>query len=217
MTTLLLIRHGQNDYVGRRLAGRRPDVHLNQHGREQALALAEVLCHAPIKAIYSSPLERAVETAQPLAQALNLPVQVRPGLVEIDFGGWVGKTPKQMARMKLWPVVQKTPSLMRFPGGESFPEAQQRIAQDIEAIALENQPDNLVALFSHSDAIKLAVAHFLGLALDNFQRLAVDTASISVVVIPQEGSPLLVNLNQKLKMDWPEQPDKKKKSKQKPS
>jgi probable phosphoglycerate mutase len=217
MTTLLLIRHGQNDYVGRRLAGRRPDVHLNDHGRAQAQELAENLCHAPIKAIYSSPLERAIETAQPLAQALNLPIQIRPGMVEIDFGKWVGKTPKQMARTKLWKVVQNSPSQMRFPEGESFPEAQQRLAQELEAIALENQPDNLVAVFSHSDAIKLAVAHFLGLPLDNFQRLAVDTASISTVVVPQEGAPMLVSLNQKVKLTWPEKPPEKKKKKQIPS
>ena len=211
MTILLLIRHGDNDFVGRRLVGRRPDVHLNARGKEQASLLAEALCRAPIQAIYSSPLERAVETAQPLAQALALPVQVRPGLLEVDFGRWVGKTPKQMARMKLWPVVQKTPSQARFPGGESFTEAQQRLIQDLEAIAFENQPDKLVAIFSHADAIKLAVAYFLGLPLDNFQRLAVDTASITSVVVPEDGSPLLVSLNQKVRFEWPQGAEKKKK------
>ncbi|MBE0696285.1 MAG: histidine phosphatase family protein, partial [Anaerolineaceae bacterium] len=74
MTTLLLIRHGENSMVGKRLAGRLPDVHLNEKGKQEAEQLAKVLGKAPIKAVYSSPLERAVETAEPLAQVLNLPI-----------------------------------------------------------------------------------------------------------------------------------------------
>ena len=84
MPVILLIRHGENDYVKKqRLAGRMAGVHLNQNGQKQAQALAETLGRAPIKAIYSSPLERAMETAAPLAQALGLPVQPRPGLIEV--------------------------------------------------------------------------------------------------------------------------------------
>ncbi len=98
MTTVLLIRHGENNMVGKRLAGRLPGVHLNKKGREQAEQLAEVLCKAPIKAIYSSPLERAVETAEPLAKLLNLEILPAPGLVELAYGDWQGKTLKQFGR-----------------------------------------------------------------------------------------------------------------------
>src|SRR3954452_18283038 len=102
MTTILLIRHGENNMVGKRLAGRLPDVHLNDRGKQQAQQLAEALCKAPLKAIYSSPLERAVETAEPLAAELGLPVQIAPGLIELGYGDWQGKTLKQLSRLKLW-------------------------------------------------------------------------------------------------------------------
>ncbi|RPI23276.1 MAG: phosphoglycerate mutase, partial [Chloroflexota bacterium] len=164
--------------------------------------LAEALCNAPIKAIYSSPLERAVETAEPLAQAHNLPIQIRPGLLEIDFGGWVGKTGKQMGRMKLWKTVQETPSLMRFPGGESFPEAQARVVTELESIAAVHDEKDWAACFFHSDAIKLAIAHFLGMPLDNFQRLPVDTISITALTIPKEGSPRFWLINQRLGLEF---------------
>jgi probable phosphomutase (TIGR03848 family) len=201
MPTLLLIRHGANDFVGRRLAGRTPGVHLNERGRQQAETLAAILAKAPIKAVYSSPLERAVETAEPLARALGLTVQVCDGLTEVDFGRWVGKTARQMARTKLWKVVQWSPSQARFPAGESFTEAQGRIVAAIESILAAHADGDLVACVSHSDAIKLALAHYLGLPLDNFQRLHVDTASISVLHFPKDGFPRLAHLNQVLEFD----------------
>ncbi len=211
MPTILLIRHGENDFVGKRLAGRLPGVHLNEKGRQSALLVSETLCEAPIKAIYSSPLERAMETAAPLAQAIGLPVIPRPGLQEIDFGSWQGKTMKQMARMKSWPVVQKTPSQMRFPGGESFVEAQQRMVAEIDSIALSHDPDDLIACFSHSDAIKLAIAHYLGMPLDNFQRLWISTAAISTVHIPKEGAPSVGHVNQVLRFTLHRTEEKKRK------
>jgi len=210
MTTLLLIRHGQNDFVGRRLAGRLPGVHLNEHGRQQAQTIALALCKAPIKAIYTSPLERAVETAEPLSQALNLPIQIRPGLIELDFGKWTGKTGKQLARTKLWKVVQETPSKMVFPAGESFVQAQQRIAADLESIAALHDDKDLVACFSHSDAIKLAVAYFLGMPLDNFQRLAIDVTSITSLILPKEGPPRFWLINQILGLEFKGEEEKKK-------
>ncbi|HEX2980045.1 MAG TPA: histidine phosphatase family protein [Anaerolineaceae bacterium] len=214
MTTLLLIRHGQNDFVGRKLAGRLPGVHLNERGRRQAEAIAEALKLAPLKAIYSSPLERAVETAEPLARLLNLPIQPRPGLMEIDFGGWQGKTMKQMARLKLWKTVQERPSQMVFPGGESFAAAQQRIVADLQEIAACHEEKDLVACFSHSDAIKLAIAHYLGMPLDNFQRVAVDPTSITALFISPEGQPFFGSIN--LLPGWSFPPaEKKKKRKRK--
>ena len=134
MTTLLLIRHGENDTVGRKLTGRTPGVHLNEKGREQAAAVAQALGKAPIKAVYSSPMERAFETAQPTAEVLGLEVQLRPGLIEMDFGRFQGRTFKQLQRAKLWKEVLKKPSEGRFPDGESFVEAQQRVTSDLEAI-----------------------------------------------------------------------------------
>jgi probable phosphomutase (TIGR03848 family) len=202
MTTILLIRHGENDMVGKRLAGRLPNVHLNKHGKEQAQQVAEALCKAPIKAIYSSPLERAVETAEPLAQALGLPVNIAPGVVELEYGEWTGKTLKQLNRYKLWKVVQEKPSEMRFPNGESFLEVQARVVEEIQRIAAAHDEKDLVAIFSHGDIIRLAVAYFLGMPMDVFQRLGANPASISVISIDKKGRPFVAHVNQVLSLEF---------------
>lgn len=195
MPVVLLIRHGENEYVKKgRMAGRLPDVHLNEKGFQQAQVLAEKFSSAPIKAIYSSPLDRAIETAEPLAKTLGLEILLRPGLVETDIGDWQGHTLKSVRRLKIWRTVQNAPSLMRFPGGESFADAQFRITREILEICTQHQPDELIACFSHADPIKLAVAYFLGLPLDNFQRLIVAPASITSLHIG-ENSSRLINLN----------------------
>jgi len=213
MTTILLIRHGQNDFIGRRLAGRTPGVHLNENGLKQAESLALLLANVPLKAIYSSPLERALETAAPLARRLNLPVISRPGLQEIDFGSWTGKTIKQMQRMKAWKIVQEKASEMTFPRGESFIEAQQRIVAEVQAIGACYEERDLVACFSHSDAIKLGIAFFLGMPLDNFQRLSIDLTSLTVLNLPGEGQPhfWLINQVPGLEFKPPEERKKEKK------
>ena len=192
MALFLLVRHGENEYVKQgRLAGRIPGVHLNEKGHAQAQAVAEKLSGAPVKAIYSSPLERTLETAEPIAKALNLEVIQRPGLMEVDFGGWQGKKLKGLSRLKLWKVVQGAPSRMRFPSGESFAEAQFRICQELDALAAQHEPKDMVICVSHSDLIKLAVAFYLGMPLDLFQRLHVAPASITALQIGEMGSHLL--------------------------
>ncbi|RPI30521.1 MAG: phosphoglycerate mutase [Chloroflexota bacterium] len=192
MAIVLLIRHGENDYVKKgRLAGRLQGIHLNEKGHCQARLVAEKLCSAPIKAVYSSPLERAVETAEPLARGLGLEVIIRQGLVETDYGDWQEKTVKGLSRLKLWRIVQSRPSLFRFPNGESFAEAQQRICQEIQALSAQHDPKDMIACFSHADPIKLAVAYFLGLPLDFFQRLAISPASVTALHIGEASSQLI--------------------------
>ena len=181
MPVFFLIRHGSNDFVGKRLVGRLPGVHLNERGRQQAEMVAQALCHLPLAAVYSSPLDRAVETAEPLARALSIPVRQEAGLGEIDFGEWQGMSLGQLRRRKMWKMVQEKPSEMRFPGGESFSEAQNRVAQALEVIMHQHDGKALIACFSHGDTIRLAVAHALGLPLDNFQRLNIDTASLTIL------------------------------------
>ena len=203
MPTLLLIRHGENDFVKKgRMAGRLPGVHLNERGREQAQALAQKLSGAPIKAVYSSPLERAVETAAPIAEALGLEIQLREGLLETDIGEWQGRTWKSLRRLKIWGTVQSAPSLMQFPGGESFTDSQYRICNEIKEICRQHEPKDLIACVSHADPIKLAVAFFIGLPLDNFQRLMVAPASITALHIG-ENSSQLINLNFDLSLNLP--------------
>jgi len=194
MTQLLLIRHGENEYTRTgKLAGWTPGVHLNEAGHKQAEALAARLKQAPITAIYSSPLERARETAAPLAKAKGLKVEVRAGLGEVRYGSWTGKSLKRLARTKLWRVVQQQPSAMAFPEGESLWNVQARIVEAIEQIARAH-PKGLVAAFSHGDIIKLAVAYYLGMPLDLFQRIMISTASITLLHFGR-GPTALVKLN----------------------
>ncbi len=195
MPTILLIRHGHNEYVGKgRLAGRLPGILLDERGLTQARELAKALADVPIKAVYSSPLSRAIETAMPIAVAHKLKVINRKGLLELDMGSWEGKTIKQVARTKLWKSVQHTPSLARFPQGESFGEAQMRIAAELEVLAAKHKYKEIIVCVGHSDMIKLAVAYYLGLPLDFFQRLTVSPASISTLYIGKDGT-RLINLN----------------------
>lgn len=192
MPIVLLVRHGENDYVKKgRLAGRLPGVYLNEKGRQQAQKLAEKLKEAPIKAIYSSPLERTLETAAPLAATLNLEIIPRHGLLEVDFGEWQDKTLKSLRRLKLWKTVQGAPSLMRFPGGESFADAQHRVVSELLKICAQHDQKDLFVCVSHSDLIKLAVAYFIGLPLDNFQRLHAGPGTINTLMISEQGSSLL--------------------------
>jgi probable phosphoglycerate mutase len=196
MPVVLLIRHGENEYVKKgRLAGRKPGVHLNEKGRAQANALAEALKGVPIKAVYSSPIDRTMETAAPLAEIHKLEVVEVPGLLEVDFGDWQDKTLKQLARRKLWKTVQQAPSQVRFPGGETFANAQIRIVNAIQELAAGHKPKDIFVCVGHSDMIKLAVSYFIGQPLDLFQRLTVQPASVTTLHISPEHGARLINLN----------------------
>ncbi len=195
MPTILLIRHGENEYTrSGKLAGRLPGVHLNEHGRAQAEALAAALLEAPLKAIYSSPLERAVETAVPIAKAHGLKVQKRSGLIETRLGSWEGQSVKRLSRSKQWKQLQQHPARFQFPGGEWMAEQQARLVAEIEAICAAHRPKELVAVVGHADPFKLIVAHYMGIPLDLFQRLLIDTGSISTLMLG-DGEARLLNLN----------------------
>jgi probable phosphomutase (TIGR03848 family) len=184
MTTLFLIRHGDNDYLRKnKMPGRIPGIHLNERGKQQAADLARTMCLLPLKAIYSSPLERAVETATPLANLQKLKIKTVPGLMDTDVGKWAGRSWKTLVRMKIWETVQKQPSRFRFPGGETFGENQTRVVAALTSIVTMHDKDDMVAVIFHSDPIKLALAHYLGMPLDNFQRLTAHTGSVTIVRI----------------------------------
>jgi probable phosphoglycerate mutase len=193
ITNLLLIRHAENDWVGEKLAGWTPKVHLNDKGRAQAASLAQRLSEAPIAAIFSSPLERTLETAQPLAEALDLAVQVCDGLGEARYGDWTGRSLKELKEEELWPVIQVYPGGARFPGGESLREVQARMVDELDAIR-DAHPEQTVAVFSHSDPIKMAAAHYAGVPLDLFQRLTISPASVTAFAFTRFG-PRLICLN----------------------
>ena len=191
MTYLLLIRHGENEWVtSHRLAGRTPGVHLNDRGREQAQQLAERLAGLPISAVYSSPLERCMETAAPLAQALGLPVLPEPGVLEVDYGEWQGGNLKELAKQPEWRLVQVYPSGFRFPGGESLREVQNRAVDTLERLRQQHAGE-IIAVFTHGDVVRTSLAYYLGTPLDLFQRLSIEPASVSVVGFHRFGPRIL--------------------------
>lgn len=193
-TLVLFVRHGQTPTTGKELPGRRPGLHLADSGREQAQATADAVARLPkVDAIYSSPLERARETAAPIAAARGLRVQVDKGLVEVDIGDWTGEELKSVRRTPAWKVVQRYPSGFRFPGGESFLDLQARIVGTIERLVAAH-PGGTVVAVSHADVIKAAVVQALGSPLDMFQRLSISPCSVTAVAYG-ELAPMVLTLN----------------------
>jgi probable phosphoglycerate mutase len=181
MTRLLLIRHGANDaHKSGVLPGWMPGIHLNQMGQAQAEALAQRLTTVEIAAVYASPLERALETAEIIAAPHGLPVVVREELGDIHAGRWTGQPLEKLCKRRLWRQVQFVPSVVRLPGGESFQEVQVRAVAELERLCSAH-PQQAIAVVSHADVIKTVVAYTIGLHLDLFQRLVIAPASLTVL------------------------------------
>lgn len=182
MTTLFLIRHGLTAVTGSRLYGRTPGIHLDE--RFEGVRL---------NALYSSPLERCVETLEPVAEARGLEIRISDALIEMDAGDWTGRTLPSLRRVKLWNTVQRNPSRFHFPGGESFVDAEARVLDELERIVARH-PNGRVAVGTHGDIVRVLISHYTGAHLDQFQRVMADPASVSVVQLG-EGTPgiLLVN------------------------
>lgn len=179
----LLVRHGRTATTGKVLPGRAPGLHLSDAGKAQAQAAAGRIAKMtpPPQAVYASPLERAVETARPIAAALGCRVRVERGLLECDFGTWTGARLSTLRRRREWRTVQQLPSAFRFPGGESFAEMQARISGTLDRLSAAHAGGSFVAV-SHADPIKAAVAATAGVPLDLLQRLVVSPCSITVLV-----------------------------------
>ncbi|MCG8352873.1 MAG: MSMEG_4193 family putative phosphomutase [Chloroflexales bacterium] len=199
MTLLFLIRHGTNDWVHGRLAGWTPGVHLNEEGRCQVEALHQRLGDLPIAAVYSSPLERTVETAQGIAQPRNLPVRIVENLGEVRYGEWEGAELKELYKHELWPGVQFYPSGTRFPSGETLAEVQMRAIATLDTLRAQH-PKQIIAAVSHADLIRLVVAYYIGMHIDLFQRLVINPASLTALAFEQMG-PRLVAFNETGSLD----------------
>jgi probable phosphoglycerate mutase len=236
MPVLLLIRHGTNDFVKQgRLPGQHPNIHLNEEGRAQAEALRQLLDKQPITAVYSSQLERAIETAWRVAAPRNLPIHIRPALADTHTGDYTAKTVKEIteseASKQNWKIIVEKPSEGQMPNGESLLQMQARVVAELERICaaypdpeppkpdeakakaqtegnsnaadakadaqeppLQPPPPAVIAVVMHSDPIKAAIAHYLGMPFDNFQRLGTSPASVSTVMVSGQHV-ALVNLN----------------------
>jgi len=199
MTTVLLIRHGRTkanaDGV---LAGWTPGVVLDEKGQEQARALGTRMSALKLAAVVTSPLERTVETADLMLESagLNVPRHVDERVGECRYGDWTGASLKTLAKDPMWKVVQAHPSAAVFPGpeGESMAAMQARAVAAVRDWNARLGEDAVYAVVSHGDVIKAILADAMGTHLDQFQRIVVDPASLSVVTYTPTR-PFLVRTN----------------------
>lgn len=195
-TTVLFVRHGRTPTTGSVLPGRAKGLSLSPEGQAQAVRAADrigAIGEAKVAAVYSSPMERAKETAAPIARVTGRRVRVRAGLNEADFGEWTGRKLSELYKLPEWQQVQRYPSGFRFPGGESFAEMQLRIVSAVADLVAAH-PGETIVCASHADPIKAAVAHAMGTHLDLFQRIVIGPCSITAITYSSNG-PIVLAVN----------------------
>jgi probable phosphoglycerate mutase len=195
-TLVLLVRHGKTPTTGQVLPGRAKGLHLADEGVAQAERAAERIAALGVKkvhAVYASPLERAKETAKPIATALGQRVRTNRGLLEADFGQWTGRKLSELMKLSEWRQVQQYPSGFTFPDGESFSQMQERICRTLRTLVAEHPGKTIVAV-SHADPIKAAIADAMGTHLDLFQRIVVGPCSITPIAYGPSG-PVVLSVN----------------------
>ncbi|MDP1711347.1 MAG: MSMEG_4193 family putative phosphomutase [Candidatus Nanopelagicaceae bacterium] len=188
MTLVILVRHAHSTANGSgTLAGRTEGVHLSPLGRAQARKLSARLGEVHLKSLRSSPLERCAETIKPWLRKrelsglkLNPLLTIDHDLAEVDYGLWSGMKLRTLSRDPLWKTVQERPSRVTFPQGESLLAMQKRAMRAVDA-GLSQRGKGHVLLMSHGDVVKSIIASALGMHLDQFQRIVIDPASVSIV------------------------------------
>ena len=199
-TLILLVRHGQTPTTGQVLPGRASGLQLSEHGRAQAAQVADRLAGLPVTAVYASPMERTMETAEPTAESLGLPIVEEPGLIEGDFGDWTGAQLADLMKLPEWQTVQNRPDEFRFPNGESFAEIQERMATTLARLR-HQRPGGTVVCFSHADPIRIAVSDALGTPLRRFQRVSIGPCSVSALAYladKRDNEPRVLTVNSTL-------------------
>jgi len=176
-TRVLLARHGSTDALGRRLTGRLPGVHLNADGCAQALRLAAELRGLPVSAIYSSPMERATETADPIAAAHGMKVRILPALNEVDFGGWTGAAFQDLSRNLEWKTYNQSRSTAHIPGGESPAATRARVARMLASLHKRHRGGTIVGV-THAELVRYAVLLARDESLDEWHRIPVQPGAV---------------------------------------
>lgn len=207
MTLVVLVRHGTTATTGKVLPGLAPGLDLSEDGRRQAKAAAARVAafrekgdkpdkaadDSPAPVLYASPLERAQQTAEPIAAALGVETLTDDELVDLDTGEWTGVELKTAMKRKEWSTIQRHPSAFRFPGGESFLEMQSRIVGAVERLRSAH-PGQLVVVVSHADPIRALVSHAMGAHLDMFQRVHISPCSVTAIAYGDDG-PTILSVN----------------------
>lgn len=190
MTTLLLIRHGTTETVGRSLTGSSTDTPLSEQGRKEARRLSQALVPFALEAITTSPLRRTQETAQIIAQACGLLPKVVQGLIDVDFGSWAGRPLSELRGDEGFRAFNRHRSLLRIPGGDHLIAVQERMVR--EALALADSHDGkTVAMVGHLDPLRLMLGYFLGMSVDFTDRIEMAPASMTGLQLTPEGATLL--------------------------
>ncbi|WP_431857747.1 histidine phosphatase family protein [Azospirillum sp.] len=185
MTSIHLIRHTDHDWVARGLAGRMP-VPLNADGVRQAEALGRWYAGRRVDGVWSSPLPRTRQTAEPIARPHGLTVQAADALLEVDFGAWEGRDFADLENDPAWRRWNGSRGRARAPGGETIAAVQARMCGFINDLC-DRDPEGTHALVSHGDPIRAALAYYLGVPIDLFLRLEVYPGSVSVLSIDGWG------------------------------
>ena len=193
MTTFFLVRHGVTSHTGHRLSGRMRGIHLNAEGMAQAEVAADRLAGVKFDAIYSSPIDRCRETARAIAERHGMDVRVEPGLIETEYGRWTNRSFKSLRNTKAFARIQRWPSSIRFPEGETLRDVQLRAVDAIERLR-KKHPKGRVCCVAHSDSIKLVVTHYLGMHMDMLERFSIAPTSLTVLSVTDER-PVLLALN----------------------
>ncbi|MDG5815360.1 histidine phosphatase family protein [Chitinispirillales bacterium ANBcel5] len=188
MVELFLVRHGYVDFSGK-IPGRLKNVHLSERGYEQSKQLVKILGKKKIDVVYSSPLERCVETAKPLCAEYGIPLQLDSLLIELDYGNWNGKTFESLEHDYEWKRFHSFRSLTKAPNGESMISVQNRMITFIEKLKRET-PHRRILIVSHNEPIKSVISYLCGIALDMFLRLSIDPGSISEIRLFQDSAVL---------------------------
>lgn len=188
MTQFLLVRHAHCPHVGLRLAGRMTGIALSERGRLEAERLAQDLAGETITAIYSSPLERALQTAHAIAAHHRLPVIARAALTDIDFGAWTGATFNELENDPDWHAFNTRRSTTPIPAGEHPRDVQARAVAEIRALSARH-PDGRIVVVTHADVIRSIVVHARGMPLDDLLQIEVAPASITPLMLPAEPAP----------------------------
>jgi probable phosphomutase (TIGR03848 family) len=187
---VFLVRHALTPQTGDRLSGWTPGISLSDEGRAQVAALVERMRPVALDAVYSSPIDRCIETARPIASSKGLRVRARDALGEVRYGDWEGKRLRTLAKTKLWRQVMARPSEVRFPNGETIRETQFRAVSALEGLRAAHAKD-AIAVVTHADVIRVVLAHYAGVHLDLYQRLVVAPASVTVLWIGGGGPRVL--------------------------
>jgi broad specificity phosphatase PhoE len=190
MTTFLLIRHGETDAVGKSMMGWKPGWRLNPAGKHQVDRLSAKLAGLPVKAVYTSPLERAVETASAVAAPHGVTVEKVDELGEVHLGEWEGLTIAELDRREEWRRFNTYRSGTRIPAGELMIETQTRMVRQLDRLAAQH-PDATLAVVSHGDPLRSVIAYYLGIPLDLLLRFEVSPASVSILEAAQWGPRIL--------------------------